>query len=575
MSTPWPLSPPLFSAKIEPSFSSLPKKDALMPFKSEKQRRFLWLKHPDIAKRWAHEYPKSNKNLPMYADSKDKEKKAALDVLARILAQSSDVLLTTPVLNKTATGVKAALDKLEYVKIPHSDKPTYAGQEREQGEQNSEQKPQSKINSILDEVNRAQDSTDPVLQKLSTVLAQPFRRMMEHQKAQDEGREPRYVPQIMGLKRYSLPTATVPPPMGSTPAPAAPAPQQAPATAQIQQPGNARPGGPVGGGSNPMHNPIQAFGPLSSSGVINGNAAFGVKNSPDSLKTAAKSLPNWHGTEGLVQTPSGYQYGYTHGVDVRDTAPGLVTRLFDRDPYIMRDDVQKMKKRLRAIRGLYIQEQPYKLEFAHKGQLSPEMRRLIDAALSKEAASSPAWQRAAGKNPEGGLNAKGRASYKAQTGGTLKAPVTESNPSGERAKRQNSFCSRMCGMKRVNTGAKAKSDPDSRINKSLRKWNCKCGSATDLLVIAHGHKEAGMLQDFSRGVRRRVYPTVAALGSLVPATGELALKTVRHPIDVGQRIAGAAVPVGAVGGALWQVGKNMYNTHMNIVNMAKRMAGQK
>ncbi len=39
-------------------------------------------------------------------------------------------------------------------------------------------------------------------------------------------------------------------------------------------------------------------------------------------------------------------------------------------------------------------------------------------------AKSPAWQRKAGKNPEGGLNAKGRASYKAQTGGTLKPPVS-------------------------------------------------------------------------------------------------------------------------------------------------------
>jgi hypothetical protein len=95
--------------------------------------------------------------------------------------------------------------------------------------------------------------------------------------------------------------------------------------------------------------------------------------------------------------------------------------------------------------------------------------------LSKESAASPAWQRSEGKNPEGGLNAKGRASYKRETGGTLKAPVTESNPKGERARRQNSFCSRMCGMKRVNTGSKAKNDPDSRINKSLRKWNCKCG----------------------------------------------------------------------------------------------------
>lgn len=97
--------------------------------------------------------------------------------------------------------------------------------------------------------------------------------------------------------------------------------------------------------------------------------------------------------------------------------------------------------------------------------------------LTKSAVA--AWQRSEGKNPEGGLNAKGRASYKKQTGGTLKAPVSESNPKGERAKRQNSFCSRMCGMKRVNTGSKAQSDPDSRINKSLRKWNCKCGECND------------------------------------------------------------------------------------------------
>lgn len=100
----------------------------------------------------------------------------------------------------------------------------------------------------------------------------------------------------------------------------------------------------------------------------------------------------------------------------------------------------------------------------------------------KMAASSPAWQRSEGKNDEGGLNEKGRKSYEREHGGDLKAPVTESNPSGERAKRRSSFCSRMCGMKRVNTGSKTKSDPDSRINKSLRKWNCKCSSAAQFGV---------------------------------------------------------------------------------------------
>jgi hypothetical protein len=97
-------------------------------------------------------------------------------------------------------------------------------------------------------------------------------------------------------------------------------------------------------------------------------------------------------------------------------------------------------------------------------------------------AGSPAWQRSAGKNEEGGLNAKGRASYNKATGGHLKAPVTEKHPTGKAKARRHSFCSRMCGMKRVNTGASTAKDPDSRINKSLRKWNCKCSSAAQFGV---------------------------------------------------------------------------------------------
>ncbi len=86
-------------------------------------------------------------------------------------------------------------------------------------------------------------------------------------------------------------------------------------------------------------------------------------------------------------------------------------------------------------------------------------------------AKTPAWQRKAGKDPAGGLNAAGRASYKRQTGGDLKPPAP--NPKTEKdAGRRRSFCARMQGMKRKLTGAKAAKDPDSRINKSLRAWNC-------------------------------------------------------------------------------------------------------
>lgn len=88
-------------------------------------------------------------------------------------------------------------------------------------------------------------------------------------------------------------------------------------------------------------------------------------------------------------------------------------------------------------------------------------------------AKSPAWQRSEGKNPKGGLNAKGRASAKAQ-GMNLKPPVkrAEAARSESSAARRRSFCARMSGMKAKNTSAKTANDPNSRINKSLRAWDC-------------------------------------------------------------------------------------------------------
>jgi hypothetical protein len=85
-------------------------------------------------------------------------------------------------------------------------------------------------------------------------------------------------------------------------------------------------------------------------------------------------------------------------------------------------------------------------------------------------AKSPAWQRAEGKDPKGGLNAKGRASAKAQ-GMNLKPPAP--NPkTKEDSGRRKSFCARMEGMKSKLTSSKTANDPDSRINKSLRAWKC-------------------------------------------------------------------------------------------------------
>ena len=92
-------------------------------------------------------------------------------------------------------------------------------------------------------------------------------------------------------------------------------------------------------------------------------------------------------------------------------------------------------------------------------------------------ARTPAWQRKECKSKSGGLNRKGIKSYrKANPGSKLSMAVT-TKPSklkkgSKAAKRRKSFCARMKGMKKKLTSKKTARNPNSRINKSLRKWNC-------------------------------------------------------------------------------------------------------
>ena len=76
------------------------------------------------------------------------------------------------------------------------------------------------------------------------------------------------------------------------------------------------------------------------------------------------------------------------------------------------------------------------------------------------------------RSKKGGLTAKGRAKYNKATGSNLQAPVTEDKPTGKRKARRKSFCARIKGMKKKRTSAKTARDPDSRINKALRRWKC-------------------------------------------------------------------------------------------------------
>jgi hypothetical protein len=86
---------------------------------------------------------------------------------------------------------------------------------------------------------------------------------------------------------------------------------------------------------------------------------------------------------------------------------------------------------------------------------------------------TPAWTRKEGKDPKGGLNKKGVASYrKANPGSKLKMAVTtppsKLKPGSKDANRRKSFCARMGGMK----GAMEKDGKPTRKALALRKWNC-------------------------------------------------------------------------------------------------------
>lgn len=83
------------------------------------------------------------------------------------------------------------------------------------------------------------------------------------------------------------------------------------------------------------------------------------------------------------------------------------------------------------------------------------------------------WQEVNRKDKTDGLSQKAVNAYRRENPGSkLQTAVTEKDPSGKRAARRKSFCSRMKGMKARLTSAKTARDPDSRINKALRRWNC-------------------------------------------------------------------------------------------------------
>ena len=120
----------------------------------------------------------------------------------------------------------------------------------------------------------------------------------------------------------------------------------------------------------------------------------------------------------------------------------------------------------------------YVMQIAEMNEVDPEVIwEDLEVVPDEELYETAAWQRKEGKKDSGGLNQKGVDSYRREhPGSKLKTAVT-TKPSklkkgSKAAKRRKSFCARMGGMKKRLTSAKTSRDPNSRINKALRKWNC-------------------------------------------------------------------------------------------------------
>ena len=116
------------------------------------------------------------------------------------------------------------------------------------------------------------------------------------------------------------------------------------------------------------------------------------------------------------------------------------------------------------------------MDLAEQTNIDPESIWEEFEEISDEELLEYAIDKKGHKSSEGGLTQKGVDAYNRKTGGNLQTAVTtppsKLKPGSKAANRRKSFCARMGGMKKRLTSAKTAKDPDSRINKALRKWNC-------------------------------------------------------------------------------------------------------
>jgi hypothetical protein len=129
-------------------------------------------------------------------------------------------------------------------------------------------------------------------------------------------------------------------------------------------------------------------------------------------------------------------------------------------------DEKEKEEKIKDMREL-----PTKVNLAKTKARSMGVRNPIVMMTTDEVKED--WQSVNRKDKTDGLSQKAVDAYRRENPGSkLQTAVTEKKPTGKRAERRQSFCRRMSGMKKKLTSAETARDPDSRINKALRRWNC-------------------------------------------------------------------------------------------------------
>ena len=188
-----------------------------------------------------------------------------------------------------------------------------------------------------------------------------------------------------------------------------------------------------------------------------------IMNQLDQMERSIKMLRN-EVKDPEMQVPAWVQSKVTLAADYIETVAGYMS--------------SKNEKVDEEVEEMFDLVEEMIMEIAELNNVDPEIIwEDFETIADEELYEVAAWQRKEGKSASGGLNKTGIMSYRRENPGSKLSMAVTTKPSklkkgSKAANRRKSFCARMGGMKKRLTSAKTARDPNSRINKALRKWNC-------------------------------------------------------------------------------------------------------